>query len=158
MAQIDYIGIRTNSNIHRKRMEHQQRMLKKSREKKRANQQRTATVQVNGKPLQSSVTALERNGTTFVPMRDIFQALGANVTYNNEARLITAERGSSTLQLPLSGDKARVNQTTMSLTPSQKPFVYRGVTMVPLRLVAEGMGAEITRVPSKTGSLIQIRR
>src|SRR5690606_18503937 len=64
---------------------------------------RNAQVQVDGKMLQSAVAPMQRGNYTFVPMREIFEALGATVTYNSQTRIVTAERDGSGMQLRLEG-------------------------------------------------------
>jgi hypothetical protein len=155
-AQMDWLTPHLDAQRFGNQLRHNQRMAERRRNSKRVKVLRPAQVQVNGQPLRSSVPAMEKNGTTFVPMREIFESLGATVAYNHQERFVTAERDSARLLLPLRGTQAKVNGAPVNLKSNQTPFVHKGVTMVPLRLVAEGMGAQITRVAQKNGSLIKI--
>ncbi|MBH8555091.1 copper amine oxidase N-terminal domain-containing protein [Nostocaceae cyanobacterium CENA357] len=118
--------------------------------------ERYPEVRVNGQLLKSSVAPVEVNGQTFVPFRDIFEALGATVTYNRQKRLITAKRGSSTVQLSLPGSTAKMEGNRQNFDRGEMPFFHRGVVMVPLRMVSKTMGVQIKYVQRPTVSLISI--
>jgi len=98
-------------------------------------------VELNGQPLQTSVAPVVMNGRTLVPMRDIFESLGATVNYNALTRGIVATRGTSTVNLQIGNRAASVNGQTVYL--EQAPIVTAGSTLVPLRFVSEAMGARV---------------
>lgn len=99
------------------------------------------TVLVNGQSLATAVPPIEMNGRTLVPMRDIFQRLGANVQWDGANRDITATRGNTNVWLQIGNNIAMVNGQRKSL--GQAPIMYRGATMVPLRFVSEALGANV---------------
>lgn len=99
-------------------------------------------VELNGQPLVTSVPPIIMQGRTLVPMRDIFEALGASVNYNALTRGITATRDSSTVNLQIGNRAASVNGQTIYL--EQSPIVTGGSTLVPLRFVSEAMGARVS--------------
>lgn len=99
-----------------------------------------ATVFVNGNqiafPDQPPVNA---GGRLLVPLRAIFEALGATVNYSNGT--IRANRGSTNLELSLGSDQAIINGQRSTLdVPAQAVF---GRTLVPLRFVGEAFGANV---------------
>jgi len=100
------------------------------------------SIQLNGQPLQTSVAPITMNGRTLVPMRDIFEALGASVNYNALTRGISANSGTSTVNLQIGNRAASVNGQTVYL--EQAPIVTSGSTLVPLRFVSEAMGATVS--------------
>ncbi len=57
----------------------------------------TVTVSVNGQPIQFDQPPVERAGRVYVPLRGVFEHLGASVVYANGQ--INATRGSTTVQL-----------------------------------------------------------
>lgn len=119
--------------------------------------ERHPQVQVNGQMLQSAVVPIQRGTHTFVPMRSIFEALGATVTYDSKKRIVTAERNGSGMQLRLEGGRrSDMKGSRVRLDDDESPFVRNGVTMVPLRLVSEKMGAQVTYIPRPTTPLISI--
>ncbi len=100
-----------------------------------------AMIYLDGKPLQSSVPPIQKSGRTLVPMRAIFEALGATVNYNSLTQAIGAQRGDTTVLMSLGSKKAMVNQQPVTLeVPAQ---TYYNKTMVPLRFVSEALGATV---------------
>ncbi len=80
-------------------------------------------------------------GTTLVPMRAIFEELGANVTWNQKTKGISASKGSTKISLTLNQKTAKVNGKTVTLTVP--PKAINGHTLVPLRFVSEALGADV---------------
>src|SRR5687767_8507 len=64
---------------------------------------------LNGQALKTTVSPLQRNGRVLVPMRDIFEALGAAVQWNAVANSITAQQGTSTVNMQIGNRLAMVN-------------------------------------------------
>lgn len=98
-------------------------------------------VNLNGQPLATSVSPLQVGGRTLVPMRDIFEALGAQLTWNPLAQTITAQRDLTTIQLAINNPNALVNGRNVVL--EQPAQLVNGRTFVPLRFVAEATGAQV---------------
>jgi hypothetical protein len=96
-------------------------------------------VNVDGQPINFTGTQpMEVHGSVLVPLRGVFEALGANVDYNSQTSTITASRGGRLIVLPLGSPTATINGQTAQL--SQPAQVYNGTTLVPLRFVAEALG------------------
>ena len=82
-----------------------------------------------------------RNDRVLVPLRAIFEALGARVYYDDETKLITAKRNLTTIELTVGSDKLYVNGVeTIIDTPA---FVQNGRTLVPVRAVSEALGVTV---------------
>lgn len=81
------------------------------------------------------------NGTTLVPMRAIFEKLGAEVKWNQANQSITASKGNVNISLTINKNKAAINGETITL--SAAPRLINGSTMVPLRFVSESLGADV---------------
>jgi hypothetical protein len=99
------------------------------------------TIRLNGQPLATSAQPITLNGRTLVPMRDIFEALGAQVNYNPVTRGISALRASTKVDLQIGNRTAAVNNIAQTL--DQAPILRGGVTFVPLRFVSTAMGANV---------------
>ncbi len=97
------------------------------------------TVIVDGQPLYLNPGPIERNGRTFVPMRQIFERLGAGVVYN--AGTINATKGSTTISLRIGSTQATVNGQPQTLDVA--PFIIGSTTYVPLRFVAQSLGKTV---------------
>ena len=100
-------------------------------------------VTVNGTPIAfAGSPPITRGGRILVPLRDVFEALGASVAYDAASRSIQAVKGSRTVSLRVGSTAAQVNGQMIRL--SAKPRVRRGTTLVPVRFVAEALGAQVT--------------
>jgi hypothetical protein len=97
------------------------------------------TVLVGGQPLSMSPGPIERAGRIFVPLRAIFERLGASVVYS--AGEINATRGRSTVSLRIGSTQATVNSQPQTLDVA--PFIIGATTYVPLRFVAQSFGANV---------------
>ena len=107
-----------------------------------ANAQMNRTrVEVNGTPLNSQVAPIQMNNRTLVPMRAIFNRLGAQVNYDRQTRGITARRGNTDVVLRIGSRYATVNGRNVTL--DQAPLVRSRRTLVPLRFVSEALGAQV---------------
>lgn len=99
------------------------------------------TVNVNGNPLSFSVPPRHVNGRTMVPLRSIFEALGALVSWDPTTRMISVTRGDTDVHLSIGDREAYVNGQTVKLdTPA---MIINGTTMIPLRFVSEALGANV---------------
>jgi hypothetical protein len=92
---------------------------------------------------------LEQAGTVLVPLRGVFEKLGAQVAYDGATKTILAVKGSTSVSLTLGSNAAVVNGGIRTLTrPAQ---AVNGTTLVPLRFVSEALGAGVNwRAASRT--------
>jgi hypothetical protein len=98
-------------------------------------------VVVNGKRLIFDVAPEKRNNRTLVPLRAIFEALGAEVGWNGETNSITATLGGTVIELQVDNPVVRVNGKPMTL--DQAPVLSGGRTLVPARFAGEALGAKV---------------
>lgn len=85
---------------------------------------------------------IERNGRVLVPLRGVMERLGAFVRYDRLTRTVTAFRGATNITLPVGSRRALIGDRAVSLeTPAQ---TVNGSVLVPLRFVAEALGARVT--------------
>jgi len=98
-------------------------------------------VELNGRPLSFRVPPMQASGRTMVPLRGIFESLGAQVNWYAPTRTITAMKGATDVQLSIGGPRATVNgQTVLLDVPA---MILNGSTMVPLRFISEALGADV---------------
>lgn len=95
------------------------------------------SVTLNGELMTFSQDPVIIGDRTLVPMRAIFEALGADVSWEPETRTVTAVRGSTTVVLQIDSNKMTVNNETVILDVAAT--LYNGFTMVPARAVAEAL-------------------
>ncbi len=98
-------------------------------------------VNLDGAPLALSAAPVMEADRTLVPLRDIFEALGAEVTWDGETQTVTATRGSDSVSLSIDSNVLYKNGTPVTLDVPAR--LVRSKTMVPTRAVAESFGAQV---------------
>lgn len=100
-----------------------------------------ASVQINGVKKSFPQKPLLTSGRVIVPMRTIFQELGAKVTWDQKKQQVTAVKGDTTLVLTIGSKKATINGKTVTFdTPPQLKGYH---TYVPIRFVSEALNAQV---------------
>ncbi|MEA3313947.1 MAG: stalk domain-containing protein [Caldisericota bacterium] len=101
---------------------------------------------VNGQIAQLDAVAEIKEGHTYLPLRAIAEALGAEVTWIAETKGITLVLNDNTVGLQIGNVSAVVNGNVVAIFPPYlKPYGDGefAATMVPARLISEGLGAEV---------------
>lgn len=99
------------------------------------------TVIVDGKTLSFGVPPRIEQWTTLVPLRGIFEALGANVEWDGSTQTVKASKADTQIQLKIGSTTAYRNGVPVQLSVPGK--VVGGSTLVPLRFVSEALGADV---------------
>jgi ankyrin repeat protein len=84
-------------------------------------------------------------GTTMVPLRGIFETLGATVQWDKKTQTITAKKETTTVILKIGDKTAKVNSGNVQLL--QPAQIINGSTLVPLRFIGESLGALVEYSP-----------
>ncbi len=98
-------------------------------------------VMLNGKALNTSSPVLNRSGRLLVPIRDISEALGAQVSWNESTRTAVIRQGLRTVVLQIGKDRI-YSEDIRSLDVEAQ--IVNGRTYVPLRALSEMFGAEVS--------------
>ena len=99
------------------------------------------TVKVDGKALKLDQPPVIQDGRTLVPLRAIFEALGAQVQWDAEAQSVIAEKRLDIISLVIGDNKLNINGDEKTLdVPAQ---IIEGRTMVPVRAISEAFGAKV---------------
>lgn len=96
---------------------------------------------LNGQPFQTRFEPVVQDGRVLVPLRDIFENLGARVDYDRAERTIVARRDGTRVHMRIGSDRARVDGQPVRL--DVPAMTIGGATMVPLRFVSEALGATV---------------
>jgi len=99
-------------------------------------------VVLDGEPMEFDVRPVMVGGRVMVPMRAIFEALGARVQWNGEERRITAHTDADdVLTLTVGSSRIYINGVRSEIDTA--PQLINGRTMVPIRFVAQALGATV---------------
>ncbi len=97
------------------------------------------SVTLNGAPLALNPAPEVRSGRVFVPLRGIFERLGASVVYDGGT--INAQGNGHAVSLHIGSTQASVDGQIQNLDVA--PFIIGASTYVPLRFVSQALGASV---------------
>lgn len=99
-------------------------------------------VEVNGRAVQfGAVQPARLEGRVFIPLRAVVESLGADIKWDAPTQTVRGSKGERQFSLQIGSRDASVNGKPVTLdVPAQ---LISGTTMVPLRFVAEALGAEV---------------
>lgn len=84
---------------------------------------------------------VNKDGRVLVPVNAIFSALGAEVTWDQATKKITAVKGSTTIIMTIGSKTATINGQALTLdVPAQ---IIGNRTLVPVRFISEGLGLDV---------------
>lgn len=98
-------------------------------------------VVVNDTNLKMTVAPQIENGRTLVPIREIFEALGAKLDWQGQTKTITASKKNITVKLVVGEKTALVNGNSVTLDVPAK--IKNGKTLVPLRFIGEAFNCNV---------------
>jgi hypothetical protein len=100
----------------------------------------------DGKTVLIDVSPQVVQGRTLLPIKWVAEPLGASVVWSAAERKVTIVLGTATVELWIGRSTARVNGTTVAIDPQNSgvvPLIVSGRTMLPVRFVAEQLGARV---------------
>lgn len=101
----------------------------------------SSNVYVDGKKIVYSVEPILKDGTTLVPLRETFEAMGASVVWDPIERKVTAKNGNREVILIINSNSAYKDKQSVTLaTPA---IIYQSKTMIPLRFVGEAFDGKV---------------
>jgi len=98
-------------------------------------------VVINKKQIDFDVPPVIQNQRLLVPLRAVFEELGAHVQWDGLTRTITAEKGEKIIYMSIDETKAVVNDSITTL--EVPPIIKDNRTLIPLRFVSEALGADV---------------
>ena len=96
---------------------------------------------LNGRRLSFDVPPQIINDRTLVPLRTIFEALGATVDWNEDTQTVTAKKDNTVVSLTIGNTSPTINGQVITI--DQPGIIRNGRTLVPLRFVAESFGVTV---------------
>lgn len=106
-----------------------------------ANSQNEIKVAINGQQVYFDVNPTTINDRTMVPMRAIFENLGATVNWDGDTQTITSEKDGTKLQLTINSNIMYVNGVAKTL--DAPATLFNGRTLVPVRAISEAFGYDV---------------
>jgi hypothetical protein len=96
-------------------------------------------IQINGQPVNVSPAPVMQAGRVFVPLRGVFESLGASVVYSDGQ--INATGNGREISLHIGSTQATVDGNPQTIDVA--PFIIGASTYVPLRFVSQALGASV---------------
>lgn len=98
-------------------------------------------VYLDGNMLVFDQPPIIEDGRTLVPLRAVFEALGADVDWDGDTRTVTAQKEQLKIELQIGSKVAYVNNQPVELDVPGR--IVNDRTLVPLRFVSEALGARV---------------
>lgn len=99
------------------------------------------TVSYNGEKILFDQIPVIENGRTLVPLRAIFEKIGASVGWDEATNTVTAEKDGIKVELTIDNVNAKKNAENVTLDVPAK--LINGRTMVPVRFVSDCFGVSV---------------
>ncbi|TYR76007.1 hypothetical protein FZC79_07590 [Rossellomorea vietnamensis] len=100
-----------------------------------------ADLVINGKKVNLSPSAIIKNSRTLVPIRGVFEELGASIGYDNSTKTVTVRKGTTNVAVTVGSKTGYINGSPVTLDTA--PILLESRTMIPLRFIIEAIGAEV---------------
>ncbi len=105
-------------------------------------------LKVNGKYVKTPLEPIIMNDRALVPVREVFEAMGAEVGYSGATREITISSADIYILLKIGSDKVFVNGSRLTIPDGVVPMLIAKMgesakTMVPVRFVSESLGMNV---------------
>ncbi|WP_366923110.1 copper amine oxidase N-terminal domain-containing protein [Metallumcola ferriviriculae] len=98
-------------------------------------------IMVDEEKLNSDVPPLKEENRIFIPLRVVSESLGAKVKWDNSKKTVTITNIENNVHLMIGKLKAYINGNSIALDVPAR--ITDGRTLVPLRFVAEALGADV---------------
>ncbi len=101
------------------------------------------TVMFNGAAVNSTVKPFaDNNGRTLIELRSAAEALGAEIAWDSATQTVTLTSATQTVAIKINQSAYQVNG--MEKTMDTAAIISDGHTMVPVRVIAEALGATVS--------------
>ncbi len=93
------------------------------------------------------LAALVRGGTLLIPLRSMFEQMGATVSYDAGSKTTTVSKSGAEVKVTVGKPEVVINGESRPL--DVPPIIYQGNVLVPVRVISEGMGAYVLWLPDR---------
>ena len=133
----------------------EQTAIRKSTGRTNSRSQTSDEIQVilNNSKLNFDQPPIIINDRTLVPLRAIFEALGATVDWDGNIQTVTSKKGNTTVTIAIGDNKLYVNNNVTVLdVPAQ---IVNDRTLVPVRAISEAFGCNVQWVEASKTVIIK---
>mgnify|MGYP000588684866 CR=1 FL=1 len=110
-------------------------------------------VKFEGRYLGFDVPPIIEDGSTLVPMRFLFEQMGADVEWDGKTQTATATLDNKAVTFSIDNVNARINNKPAKMDVPAR--LVNGKTMVPLRFLSENMGYDVDWDADSRTAIIQ---
>jgi hypothetical protein len=93
------------------------------------------------------LAALVRGGTVLIPLRSMFEQMGATVSYDAAGKTVDVSKPGADVKVTVGKPEVIINGESRPL--DVPPMMWHGHVLVPIRVISEGMGAYVQWVPDR---------
>ncbi len=93
------------------------------------------------------LAALVRGGTVLIPLRSMFEQMGATVSYDPASKTVDVSKAGADVKVTVGQKTVVINGESRPL--DVPPMIWKGQVLVPIRVLSEGMGAYVEWVSDK---------
>lgn len=93
------------------------------------------------------LAALLKDGQMYVPLRAMFEQMGATVSVSANGKTVTAEKPGASVSVTLGKTEVIINGEARPL--DVPPILYQGRVLVPVRVISEALGAYVEWVSGR---------
>ncbi|GGG05826.1 hypothetical protein GCM10010912_58110 [Paenibacillus albidus] len=122
--------------------------------------QKPISVSLNGDNVAMTNGVITRGGQNFVPLRSVFEKLGAEITFDGTSKLATVSRkgeGGAPVTITVSATTGQTMLNNAAVTLDNKPFNVNGTLYLPLRFISEKLGATVEWQPKEERIAITLK-
>jgi len=115
----------------------------------------TVSVFVNGKRVLFKDAPVVRDGRTLAPAREVFEAMGGKLTWDEAAQTVTSKIGNNTVIFTIGSSEATVNGVSKAL--DVPAVLINGRAYVPVRFLSDSVGGKLTWIEKSSAIFINIK-
>lgn len=92
---------------------------------------------------------VNRNSRTFIVARYLIEALGGEISWNDESKTVSINCRRRKIALQIDNPVAKINGDDVKIEADDiiTPFIYKDRTLVPIRFISEVLGGDVSWVP-----------
>ncbi|WP_309119411.1 stalk domain-containing protein [Paenibacillus sp.] len=106
--------------------------------------QKPIAVSLDGRTVRLANGVMLRGAQTFVPLRSVFESMGAQIVWDHPTKSVTIQQGdASPLTIVVEYETGTVLKNGSAVFMAEAPFISSGTSYLPLRFVSESLGAKV---------------